>query len=82
LIKQLLEKHLLFPRLDVEQQNALNELKGKLMKEMDDMQDSWKKILEEEHKEMEEKFSQREAEMKENELKEREEIVNNFKEGT
>ncbi len=68
--------------MDVEQQNALNELKGKLMKEMDDMQESWKKISEEEHKELEERFSQKEAEIKENELKEREEILNNLKKGT
>jgi regulator of sigma D len=68
--------------LDVEQQNALNELKGKLMKEMDDMQEIWKEISEEEHKELEEKFSQREAEIKENELREREDILNNLKTGT
>lgn len=52
------------------------------MKEMDDMQEMWKKISEEEHKELEEKFSQREAEIKENELREREEILNKLKTGT
>ena len=49
---------------------------------MDEMQESWKKISEEEHKEIEEKFSRQEAEIKESELKEREEIVKKLKKGT
>ena len=52
------------------------------MKEMDEMHESWKKISEEEHKEIEEKFSRQEAEIKESELKEREEIVKKLKKGT
>lgn len=69
-------------RLDVEQQQALAELKGILEKEMDDMQEMWKKISEDEHRELEEKISQREAEMKQNQLKERQEILNNLATGT
>ena len=69
-------------RLDVEQQNALNELKGKLMKEMDEMEEMRKNISEEERKELEENFSQREAEIKENEGRIREEMLKELKAGT
>lgn len=52
------------------------------MKEMDDMEEMRKKISEEEHKELEEKFSQREAEINENERRKREEMLKNLKAGT
>ena len=67
--------------MDVEQQNALNELKGKLMKEMDDMQEMSKKTSEEQLKEVEEMFSQRELEIKKNEQTERDEAINNLIKG-
>ena len=52
------------------------------MKEMDDMEEMRKNISEEEHKELEEKFSQREAEINENERRKREEMFKNLKTGT
>ena len=52
------------------------------MKEMDDMEEMRKNISEEEHKELEEKFSQREAEINENERRKREEMLKNLKTGT
>ena len=52
------------------------------MKEMDDMEEMRKNISEEERKELEEKFSQREAEINENERRKREEMLKNLKTGT
>ena len=52
------------------------------MKEMDDMEEMRKNISEEEHKELEEQFSQREAEINENERRKREEMLKNLKTGT
>lgn len=51
------------------------------MKEMDDMHEMWKQTSEEEHKELNERFMLREAEIKNMELKEREEILNKLKTG-
>ena len=68
-------------RLDVEQKNVLNELKGKLMKEMDDMQEMWRHTLEDQHKELEGKFAENEERLKEKELEKRKNILDDLNAG-